>query len=223
MTDASKNRRLTVWALALVAIAIFTYVVAVKAGHQPRDVAFQSTLQSLAEDPVSKVAVAAIREAHEEARQNAIRWSGAYWSCIFLAAIMSALAGLILKLEWFIETEKLKKDLAAIFAVAAALLITISSSGDFEHKRHANRIAAADIEALGFRFVAASAEERDPNTALLELSRILRTRHQEVADGGARTAGDQKESSQKEAPKSAKKSREPKAEAAGGEKKPEPR
>jgi hypothetical protein len=65
-----------------------------------------------------------ILENYHEARSNASKWSATYWGCTFAAAALSALAGLILKFET-VKNEGLKKDLAAVFSVAAALLITI--------------------------------------------------------------------------------------------------
>jgi hypothetical protein len=68
-----------------------------------------------------------ILENYHEARSNASRWSATYWGCTFAAAALSALAGLILKFETILKNkEGVKKDVAAVFAVSAALLITIS-------------------------------------------------------------------------------------------------
>jgi len=87
---------------------------------------------------------------YSEVRSNAVRWSGIYWSFTFAAAALSALAGLILKFERIIEDKEVKKDVAAVFAVVSALLITISSGGDFQRKWQANRIAAAELERTGY-------------------------------------------------------------------------
>ncbi len=95
----------------------------------------------------------AILENYKEARSNASRWSGVYWTFTFGAAVLSALAALFLKLETVIHDEKIKKDVSAILSVAAALLITISSSGDFQRKWQANRVAAAELEHIGYTFL----------------------------------------------------------------------
>jgi hypothetical protein len=50
----------------------------------------------------------------------------------------------VLKLETLLGNEALKKDCAALLSVAAALLVTLSTSGDFQRKWQANRIAAAE-------------------------------------------------------------------------------
>jgi hypothetical protein len=88
-----------------------------------------------------------------ETRTNASRWSGVYWGFTFTAAVFSALAGLILKFEFILRNEALKKDLAAILSMTAALLITISTSGDFQRKWQANRIAAAELERTGYELL----------------------------------------------------------------------
>ena len=54
-----------------------------------------------------------------ETRANAARWSGLYWGMTFAAALLSALAALVLKLETLIRTEGAKKDLAALLSVSA--------------------------------------------------------------------------------------------------------
>lgn len=106
------------------------------------------------------VAAATLISNYEEDRANAVRWSGIYWWCVFAAAGFSAIAGVILKLESIIPNDKVKKDVAALLAVTAAILVTLSSSGRFSDKWQANRLAAAQLERLGYEFLADSA--RDP-------------------------------------------------------------
>ncbi len=117
---------------------------------------------------------------YREARANASRWSGVYWGLTFAAAVLSALAALVLKLETFVKSEGTKKDLAALLSVAAALMITISTSGDFQRKWQANRIAAAELERTGYEFL--EKEWRRP--ALL--SRFRRTDPAAAAPGDRR-------------------------------------
>ncbi len=109
-----------------------------------------------------------------ETRANASRWSGIYWGFTFLAAALGALAGLILKCETIVKTDALKKDLAAIFSIAAALLITISSSGDFQRKWQANRIAAAELERTGYEFLAKNGA--NPRSYFAAVAQILHQR-----------------------------------------------
>ena len=117
----------------------------------------------------------AILDNYLETRSNASRWSGIYWGFTFLAAALSALAGLILKFEAFVKNEGVKKDIAALFSIAAALLITISTSGDFQRKWQANRIAAAELERTGYELLEKNAA--DPRTYFSSVAQILHNRH----------------------------------------------
>lgn len=94
-----------------------------------------------------------IRTAYAEYRANAVRWSFVYFGCLFGSAFLSALAGVVLKLESFGSNEKRQRDIAAIFAASAALLITLTSIGSFEQKWRANREAADSLEALAFEVI----------------------------------------------------------------------
>ena len=51
-----------------------------------------------------------------EYRDNAVRWSGTYHTCLFVSAALGALSALVLKLEFFVNNVELKKDLAALAA-----------------------------------------------------------------------------------------------------------
>jgi hypothetical protein len=123
----------------------------------------------------------AILDNYLETRSNAARWSGVYWGFTFVAAALSALAGLILKFESFIKNESAKKDIAALLAVGAALLITISTSGDFQRKWQANRIAAAELERTGYELLEGKAA--DPRTHLASVGQILHRRHMAIVGG----------------------------------------
>lgn len=121
----------------------------------PRGEALGAALRPLVEGKNSEQALVAraIWDNYLETRSNASRWSGVYWGFTFTAAVLSALAALILKLETIIKNEGAKKDLAAMLSIVAALLITISTSGDFQRKWQANRIAAAELERTGYEFL----------------------------------------------------------------------
>jgi hypothetical protein len=93
-----------------------------------------------------------IRNYHEY-RANAVRWSAAYFGCLFGAAFLSALAGLVLKLDVLQAWPRLRNDVAASAAMLAALLITLSTTGDFQRKWQANRIAAAGMENLAYELI----------------------------------------------------------------------
>lgn len=82
--------------------------------------------------PESKALGQVVIETYREYRANAARWSGVYFTCIFGSAFLSALAGLVLKLELLQAWPRLRNDLAATAAILAALLITLSTTGDFQ-------------------------------------------------------------------------------------------
>ncbi len=94
-----------------------------------------------------------VLETYREYRANAARWSGVYFTCIFGSAFLSALAGLVLKLELLQAWPRFRNDLAATAAMLAALLITLSTAGDFQRKWQANRMAAAAMENLAYELV----------------------------------------------------------------------
>lgn len=121
----------------------------------PRGDALGAALHPIVKGKNSEQALVAraIWENYLETRANASLWSGVYWGFTFAAAALSALAALILKVETIMKNEGAKKDLAALLSVVAALLITISTSGDFQRKWQANRIAAAELERTGYEFL----------------------------------------------------------------------
>jgi hypothetical protein len=90
---------------------------------------------------------------YREFRGNAVRWSGAYFGCLFGSAFLSALAALALKLDLLQRWPGVRNDAAAAAAVLAALLITLSTTGDFQRKWQANRIAAAAMENLAYELI----------------------------------------------------------------------
>jgi hypothetical protein len=94
---------------------------------------------------------------YHEYRANTVRWSAAYYGCLFGSALFSALAALFLKLEMLGERPKLRNDVAASLATLAALLVTLSSTGDFQRKWTANRVAAASMENLAYELLRPSA------------------------------------------------------------------
>jgi hypothetical protein len=89
--------------------------------------------------------------------------------------VLGALSGLVLKLESFLQDEKAKKDIAALFTVSAAIMITVSTGGDFQRKWQANRAAAAKIEHLGYEYLSRQGE--NPRPYVERLSDILLQRH----------------------------------------------
>lgn len=146
----------------------------------PRSGALQAALSSMNATPASdrSLVATAILDNFLETRRNAALWSGVYWGFTFIAALLSAMAAMILKLETFIRNEGAKKDLAAAFSIIAALLITISTSGDFQRKWQANRIAAAELESIGYEFL--EADGAHARSYLARVGNILLNRNRAI-------------------------------------------
>ncbi|NGY06330.1 DUF4231 domain-containing protein [Solimonas terrae] len=151
----------------------------------PRGEALGIALQTaIAQGDADKSLVARlIWSNYVETRADASRWSGIYWGFTFTAALFSALAALILKFETLLKNEAAKKDVAAILSVAAALLITVSTSGDFHQKWQANRVAAAQLEQIGYQFL--SADGAEPRRYLPAVGRVLLVRSVAIAGADA--------------------------------------
>jgi hypothetical protein len=147
------------WSIALLVIAAAAFI-GWQAIKVPRDSGLQDALTGLLlglpteaqdEHRIGKI----ILDNHREYRGTARNWSAAYFGSLFLSAACAALAGLVIKLEFFLKNEGLKKDLAALLAILSALLITLSTAGGFHQKWSANRLAAAKVERLGYAFISA--------------------------------------------------------------------
>lgn len=153
-TSSELRRRMMAAFLGLLLVALLV-IACVKINDASvstaRAVAFSEIVNSktLLDERARPVA-SILSAAHVEYRDNARRWSFVYHTAIFGAAILSALAGLVLKLEYFLKDDGLKKDLAACLAMIAALFAAVSSSGNFHDKWEANRIAASKIESFAF-------------------------------------------------------------------------
>ena len=68
-----------------------------------------------------------IFDSYNEYRADARNWSAVYFGCLFFSAACAALAGVVIKLEFFLKNEGFKKDLAAVLAMLSALLVTLST------------------------------------------------------------------------------------------------
>lgn len=177
--SSSKIRVLVSTLLLAIVIACIWWFLQER-GTWPRGEALGTALRPFVEGKNSEQALVAqaIWGNYLETRANASRWSGIYWGFTFAAAAFSALAALILKLETIVKSEGAKKDLAALLSVTAALLITISTSGDFQRKWQANRIAAAELERMGYEFLAK--DGADARTYLASVGQSLLRRHMAI-------------------------------------------
>jgi hypothetical protein len=111
-----------------------------------------------------------------EYRANAVRWSAAYFGCLFGAAFLSACAGVLLKLESLKERLGLRNDLAAIMAALASLLITLLTIGSFEEKWRSNRIAASGMENLAYDLLKSEAA-KETDAILTRIQEINEVRN----------------------------------------------
>lgn len=118
-----------------------------------------------------------------EYRQNARTWSFGYHGLIIASAVSSAFAGVVLKLNVVCLPEDAVADVAALLAACAALFITIVSTIGFERKWQANRIAAAEVEALTLEYLSRAAEPRRDNHSEVgkKLSEVSLKRNQQIA------------------------------------------
>lgn len=112
---------------------------------------------------------------YEEYRANAVRWSAAYFGCVFGSATFSAAAGVLLKLEVLARWPNARSDLAALLAAMAALLVTLSTTGDFQRKWHANRTAAGAMENLAYELIKTD-KSPSPDAVLEKMQAITSAR-----------------------------------------------
>lgn len=146
--------------IAIAAVLFVTLLVILYSLQAPRGAGLVAELERVNGSQPSTTTTAApttssarlILTNYEEVRTNAKYWALTYWGMTFLAALLSAIAGLILKLDR-LRNHRSTNDVAATLAVVSALLITIITTGDFRMKWQANRLAAAELEALGYRLL----------------------------------------------------------------------
>lgn len=131
-----------------------------------------------------------------EYQRNSLNWSAAYFSCLLLSAVFSALAGFVLKIKAFSGAAVLKEDLAALLAMTAALLITLSTVGEFQRKWQANRMAASDTEALAYDLLKSPFGNAERAEVIAKLREIASQRNREIV--GDRPSGQPAPSERKE-------------------------
>jgi hypothetical protein len=172
------KRHLLPWVIALLLITAVA-VIAWQGYQAPRGVGLLNALQELLpknpkdvhtdEQRIGQI----ILDNHREYRTLAINWSAVYFGCLFFSAVCAALAGVVIKLEFFLKNEGFKKDLAALLAMLSALLVTLSTAGGFHQHWWANRLAASKMEKLGYAFM--TADWTDKKTTLDAFSSQIQT------------------------------------------------
>lgn len=150
-----KNPTRAMWIaiiLIVAGIVIAGMAIAYVVERQPnRGVAMEDLADQF--QPETKQMGGVIVKNYREYRGNTVMWSAAYFGCLFGSALLSAMSALLLKLELLGDRPKLRNDLAASLATVAALLVTLSTTGDFQRKWNANRMAAAAMENLAYDLV----------------------------------------------------------------------
>jgi hypothetical protein len=116
-----------------------------------------------------------ITDDYQEFRSAAKLWSGVYNSFQFGSAALSAAAALVLKTGFVAESAR--NDWGAVLAAAAALAITLLTTGRFKDKWEANRIAAFAVRDLGYEIEKSNANVDD---ILTTLQRIGLTRNNAI-------------------------------------------
>lgn len=179
----TRKRHLVAWLVALLALAALV-VIGWLALSTPRGAGLLHTLPPLLQElPKDEQRLGQIiLDNYQEYRVNARNWSAAYFGCLFFSAVCAALAGLVIKLEFFLKNDALKKDLAAVLAMLAALLITLSTIGGFHQRWWANRLAAAKIEKLAYAFMA-SDRKSNLEAFSLQVQAISYERNEEIVSG----------------------------------------
>lgn len=175
--------RVTIVAIVLAGAAIAITTVAIKT---PRGVDVNQItgydMQSGLLPPAQHDLGIVLAVNYHEYRSNSTWWSFAYYGCVFLSAFLSASAAFVLKLESFPDKPALKKDLAALFSTLAAVLITLTTVGNFQQKWQANRLAATAMQNLIYEVWKGDA----PESAADIYSRIEQVnllRNQEIVGG----------------------------------------
>jgi len=163
VNDGSEKRASYVplqWLLAIslltgIAVAIVWLSIRAERGLALKH--FEGFLKGLQNDEQKRIGLI-IFDNYNEYRAAARNWSAVTFESLFLSAALSACAGVVLKLEFFLRNEPFKKDLAAVMAVLAALLVTLSTVGGFHQRWAANRLAAAKMERLAYAFITAGSK-----------------------------------------------------------------
>jgi hypothetical protein len=180
------TRAILISAVSLLAICGLLYVIW-QAFLFPRGEGFSTLMQEALKGlkPEEMAIGKTILTNYQEYRDNSVRWSGTYHTCLFVSAALGAFSALVLKLEFFVKNVDLKKDLAAFSATVSALLITFSTVGNFQGHWQANRLASGRIESLGYEFVTAKTKDL-PNFSL-KIREISIDRDQEIVGGTERS------------------------------------
>lgn len=120
--------------------------------------------------------VALVTQQESRFRTGKDRWNIWYYSSMYGAVLFSAASALVLKLDM----ERLKgdwqTDVAALLATLAAILGTVSSTGDFERRWRTARQARASMQKL-------QADLQNPDIDLAAVAQEYKRAIDEYQDG----------------------------------------
>lgn len=177
MPKPSRILALVIAFIVVISLAIGLTTVYLAQNQPNRGLAMEDLLELYQAEtkPLGTIVV----KTYREFRSNTITWSAAYFGCLIGSALLSALAALVLKLEILDSQPKIRNDLAAAMATIAALLVTLSTTGDFQRKWQANRTAAAAMENLAYELVRPTAA-LNLNTLLTRIQTINEKRNRGI-------------------------------------------
>lgn len=186
-TEAKKQGLLkNILIVIVIGLAIWgVYNLVQYAWNNPRGEAVDKITIEVSKDENRKNLADIVQTNYHEYRTYASNWSLATFGSIFLAAIFTALAGLVPKLSFLEkknpeEKDELQKDLAAIFAVLGTILIVISTNGDFTRKWQANRAAASGMENVAYDLLKEPFDDKTKEAILAEIKEINTKRNQDI-------------------------------------------
>ena len=128
---------------------------------------------------------AAVDKHEQKFAKSKKRWNKWYYGCLYGSVTLSALAALVLKLEFVGDEDKWQNDVAALFATMAAILGTVMSAGNFERRWRAARRARAALLQLKIELLDPGV---DPVHVRQNLQRVITIYDEEAA--GERDFGD---------------------------------
>jgi len=117
-----------------------------------------------------------IGDDYQEYREAASMWRGVYHTFQFGAAILSAVAALVLKLDG-VGSLQARNNWGAALAASSAIFIALLTTGRFKDKWEANRVAAFAVRDLGYEI---ETTEANPDKILTELRQIGLTRNNAI-------------------------------------------
>ncbi|HEY5177121.1 MAG TPA: SLATT domain-containing protein [Terriglobales bacterium] len=186
--EIGKGRKRLLWTVAAILVVGAVIGLTVWVIHVPRgrdvDRITGYNQQSGLLPPSQRDLGIVLAENYHEYRTNSAWWSLAYYGCLFLSAFLSAMAAFVLKVECFPNKPEVKKDLAALFSTIAAVLITLSTVGNFQQKWQANRLAATAMQNLVYDVWAKGAECGNKADICSRIEEVNQLRNQEIVGGG---------------------------------------